>query len=239
MQSKINAAELHFFSFDLNKTFPHDVSIKQSNLLPKQKAIMKKTIFKSSALALCAIVGMTVFMVGCSKEDVTDPNGAMSADAALSRNAAPAPGVDPIAGIAVSAGFSELVSALVYVDNSLNTGLVDLFTNGKDQYTVFAPTNAAFQSLYTALNVNGITDLPATLVRDVLLYHVVDGRRAANSVVPRTGNRTITTLLGADFSVNTQGQITAIGNTANITSANISASNGIIHVIDAVILPVQ
>jgi len=39
--------------------------------------------------------------------------------------------------------------------------------------------------------------------------------------------------------VNTQGQITAIGNTANITSANISASNGIIHVIDAVILPIN
>ncbi|MFM8917909.1 MAG: fasciclin domain-containing protein [Bacteroidota bacterium] len=39
--------------------------------------------------------------------------------------------------------------------------------------------------------------------------------------------------------MNNQGQITAVGNTANITAANISASNGIIHVIDAVILPIN
>ena len=68
---------------------------------------------------------------------------------------------------------------------------------------------------------------------------VVDGRRASNSVVPRKGDKTISTLLGVNFTVNNQGQITAVGNTANITTANISASNGIIHVIDAVILPVQ
>ncbi|WP_295338395.1 fasciclin domain-containing protein [Flavobacterium sp.] len=154
-------------------------------------------------------------------------------------NRAPAPGASSIAGIAVNAGFNELVSALVYVDSELDAGLVNLFANGTDQYTVFAPTDEAFQNLYAALNVSDVTELPAPLVRDVLLYHVVEGRRAANSVVPKRGTRTITTLLGSQFSVTPTASINAIGNTANITSANISASNGIIHVIDAVILPIN
>lgn len=154
-------------------------------------------------------------------------------------NRAPAPGDSSIADIAVGGGFNELVSALVYVDTELDAGLVNLFANGTDQYTVFAPTDQAFQNLYTALNVNSITDLPAPLVRDVLLYHVVEGRRAANSVVPKRGNRQITTLLGSQFSVTPAASINAIGNTANITVANISASNGIIHVVDAVLLPIN
>jgi len=74
---------------------------------------------------------------------------------------------------------------------------------------------------------------------DVLLYHVVEGRRAANSVVPKKNNKNISTLLGVDFTVSPQAQITAVGNTANIVAADISASNGIIHVIDTVILPIN
>lgn len=200
---------------------------------------MKNLMLNSKILAFSAVMGIAVFMVGCSKEEGMNPANSVQVTDMQNRNGAPAPGTDPIAAIAINAGFSELVGALTYVDDSLNTGLVNLFLNGTDQYTVFAPTNDAFNDLYTALGVSGISDLPPTLVRDVLLYHVTDGRRAANSVVPRNGNRSISTLLGVDFTVDNQGQITAVGNTANITTANISASNGIIHVIDAVILPIN
>ncbi len=151
---------------------------------------------------------------------------------------APAPGDASIAAIAIDAGFDELVGALVYVDEELDAGLVDLFLDGTDQYTVFAPTNDAFEALYEALEIDGITDLEPELVLDVLLYHVAEGRRAANSVVPPRGTRTITTLLGATFSVNSSGVITDIaGQEVGIVTPNISASNGIIHVIDAVLLP--
>jgi len=104
---------------------------------------------------------------------------------------------------------------------------------------VFAPTNDAFEDLYGRYDdVDGITDFPAELVLDVLFYHVAEGRRAANSVVPPVGDRTITTLLVATFTVDSNGVITDIaGQEANIVAANISASNGIIHVIDTVILP--
>ena len=155
----------------------------------------------------------------------------------MMKSGAPAPGENSIAEIAISAGFNELVNALVYVDTDLNAGLVDLFLNGKDKFTVFAPTDQAFFDLYQAQGITSINDLPANVVLDVLLYHVTDGRRASNSVVPKNNNRTIETLQGGTFQVDSSGMITATGNTAMITTADISASNGIIHVIDAVILP--
>ena len=205
---------------------------------------MKNKNFKlfTAVKALVLVAFVSFNFSSCSPDDNTE-------DTTVSKlsiketfdalNRAPAPGNSSIAGIAVDAGFNELVSALVYVDTELDAGLVNLFANGTDQYTVFAPTDEAFQNLYAALNINSITELPAPLVRDVLLYHVVEGRRAANSVVPKRGTRQITTLLGSQFSVTPTASINAIGSTANITAANISASNGIIHVIDTVLLPIN
>jgi uncharacterized surface protein with fasciclin (FAS1) repeats len=197
-------------------------------------------ITTAKALILAALISFN--FSSCSSDENTNENSTSNLtiqETFDSLNRAPAPGNSSIAGIAVNAGFNELVSALVYVDSELDAGLVNLFANGTDQYTVFAPTDQAFQNLYTALNVNDITELPAPLVRDVLLYHVAEGRRAANSVVPKRGTRQITTLLGSQFSVTPSASINAIGNTANITAANISASNGIIHVIDTVLLPIN
>lgn len=165
-------------------------------------------------------------------------NGSNKASGA--RQGAPKKGDESIAAIAIANGnFNELVDALLYVDEELNAGLVDLFLNGKDQYTVFAPLDSAFSNLYSALEINSIRDLPADLVLNVLLYHVTDGRRASNSVLPRNGSKTIETLLGETFSVDTTGMITGGNSSANIVleAANISASNGIIHVIDSVLLP--
>jgi len=200
---------------------------------------MKTIKMKSRILALTAIIGMAIFTVSCNKEEDTSPSATNGTETMKNGNGAPAPGDTPIAQIAINAGFTELVSALTYVDTELNTGLVDLFMNGTDQYTVFAPTNEAFYALYTDLGITQISDLAPELVRDVLYYHVTEGRRAANSVVPKNGTRTIETLLGETFSVDQGAMITAIGNTANIETPNISASNGIIHIIDAVILPIN
>ena len=153
-----------------------------------------------------------------------------------------APGDQSIAAIATEQGFTELLGALVYVDEELETGLVDLFSTGTDQYTVFAPTNDAFMALYEALgeDVDEITDLEPELVRDVLFYHVTEGRRASNSVVPPVRPRTIETLLGETFSVNKNGIITDIADQEiSIILADVSASNGIIHVIDGVLLPIE
>lgn len=203
------------------------------------------------SVSILFIAFISLFLVSCEKEDVVtetesyemtvydvlEANSTKKAKAS-NKKGAPAPGDDPIAAIAIDAGFNELVNALLYVDEELDAGLVDLFMNGTDQYTVFAPTDAAFEELYETLDEKGISVSPE-LVLNVLLYHVTDGRRAANSVVPPKNYRTIETLLGESFTVNPEKEITAIGNTANIVVPDISASNGIIHVIDAVLLPIE
>lgn len=193
----------------------------------------------STALALGA----------CSDVDTQPlmPELSQATVGARSMNASPAKGPMSIAETAIDAGFSELVGALSYVDGELGTGLVDLFLNGDRQLTVFAPTDAAFGSLYELLSavlgaqIDEIEDVPASVVLDVLQYHVAPGRRAANSVVPRNGERTINPLLGEKFWVRTDGTIrdglTGLREDATIVLPNIPATNGIIHVIDRVIVP--
>ncbi|AVR44329.1 hypothetical protein C7S20_03120 [Christiangramia fulva] len=209
--------------------------------------------FLKKTLLPLSVMSILIFTASCSTEsaDQQDMNTEMSIFKTLdlaaknsnstdadSKAPAPKKGEDPIAQIAIdNGGFTQLVDALKYVDEELNAGLVDLFLNGTDQYTVFAPTDEAFAKLYEALNISSIRELPADLVLNVLLYHVTDGRRASNSVVPKKNMRYIDTLLGESFSVDSNAKITAIGNTATIIAADISASNGIIHVIDTVLLP--
>jgi uncharacterized surface protein with fasciclin (FAS1) repeats len=127
--------------------------------------------------------------------------------------------------------FSTLVAAVSC------TGLVPAL-NGDDQLTVFAPTDAAFAKL--GLDAGNIcAALPSDALTSVLLYHVTDGRRFSNSVLPKSPSaKTIDTLLGQSFRVDRTGTIrTASGGTSSIVAANIAASNGVIHVIDSVLLP--
>lgn len=199
------------------------------------KNFVKKSGLTRMIGKIFILSAFVIFLASCEKDEMVAPKTTSEADL----KAAPAKGTESIAEIAINNDFNELVAALSYVDSELGTGLVDLFLNGTDQYTVFAPTDMAFQNLYGALEIDEISDLPAGLVLDVLLYHVTEGRRASNSVVPKKKERTIETLLGESFAVKSDGSIEAIGNTANIMVADISASNGIIHVIDAVILPIN
>ena len=167
---------------------------------------------------------------------------------------APAPSDKTIAEIAEEKGFTLLLAAVDYIaaDNPSSSLIAGLLNN--DQYTVFAPTDVAFVNLVTTLDgafddfdpSDPFTSIDALLgegtVEAVVSYHVTEGRRAANSVLPRNNERTIETLLeDANFSVDKDGKITAVGNTAQIILglANTSASNGIVHPIDAVILPID
>jgi transforming growth factor-beta-induced protein len=216
---------------------------------------MKAFKIKSQIMTVAVLVGFAVFATSCSQdEDIAPASEEYTLDYKGDKGkGAPSPGDETIVEIALGfnsqtpAEFTQLVAALTYADGA-GANLIPTL-NGSDQYTVFAPTDAAFEALYDALSdpqanppviVDEITDLPVELVTDVLLYHVTNGRRAANSVVPKTGSRQIMTLLGEKFTVDNELKITAIGNTANISPElnNVSASNGIIHVIDAVILPI-
>ncbi len=126
---------------------------------------------------------------------------------------------------AIAAGsFKTLVSLLE------QAGLAEtLATGGK--FTVFAPTDAAFAKVpkktLDALGAN-----PEKL-KAVLLYHVAKGELRAERVVKRSS---IKTLNGASLKVKVRGQTVKINN-ASVQKANVDASNGVIHVINRVLIP--
>jgi len=102
--------------------------------------------------------------------------------------------------------------------------------DGNRQFTVFAPTDAAFAELFAQVDPSTLT---AEQIRSVLKYHVLPGRKDSGAVV---SSDTLKTLNGQrlDVTVNANG---AFVNQAEITVLDIRTSNGIIHVIDAVLVP--
>lgn len=188
-------------------------------------------------------VGALMFVFfSCSTQEIneSDLNASLQTEAAAkANNRAPAPGEQSIAAIADEAGFTRLLEALIYVDTNLGTQYVQLFSAGTDQFTVFAPTNEAFEAAYAVLGADPDTGVDPELLEFILLYHVVEGRRAYNSVVPPKNPKQIETLAGEYFWVNSDESIDAIGNSTTIEAADVSASNGIIHIVNAVLLPIE
>ena len=150
-----------------------------------------------------------------------------------SASAAPAAG-DPTKTIAEQASadpqFSTLVAALGAAD------LVGPFDACIDAMTtVFAPTNDAFAAALTALGMTADQLLADTeLLTSVLTYHVVSGAVDAATVV---GLTEATTLNGAKISIKVVDGTVLLNDTVKVTTTDIQACNGIIHVIDAVQLP--
>ncbi len=129
-----------------------------------------------------------------------------------------------IVDTAVAAGnFTTLAAALEAA------GLVETLT-GEGPFTVFAPTDEAFAALPEGTVEALLADIPTLTA--ILTYHVVAGTVMSTDL---TDGMTATTVNGADITIGTEGGVTV--NDANVTTADIVASNGVIHVIDAVILP--
>ena len=139
----------------------------------------------------------------------------------------PVPALESIVTIAAgNADFSTLVAAVTAA------GLVDTL-NSQGPFTVFAPTNAAFTAL-PAGTVDTLL-LPENIeqLKAVLTYHVVPGKIMSSALAGTT--TTTATVNGATVTVDGTAGVKVNG--ANVVTADIEASNGVIHVIDAVILP--
>ncbi|NLJ43533.1 MAG: fasciclin domain-containing protein [Bacteroidales bacterium] len=122
--------------------------------------------------------------------------------------------------------FSILVQAVV------KAGLVETLS-GAGPFTIFAPTNAAFEKLFTTLGISGINDLTAAQLIPVLTYHVVSGNVRSNQLSAGP----VATLNG-NINV-TLSPSPAINSTSKIIATDVQASNGVIHVIDEVLLPAE
>jgi len=123
-----------------------------------------------------------------------------------------------------NSSFSTLVEAVVKAE-------LDGTLSGSGPFTVFAPTNEAFNELFNDLGVTGISDLTKDDLVPILQYHVVSGNVRSDDL--STGN--VTTLNG-DIQVDIGDNVT-INTDATVTSVDIQGTNGVVHVIDKVLLP--
>lgn len=131
--------------------------------------------------------------------------------------------------------FSILVSALTRTDMPDFAGIL----SGAGSFTVFAPNNTAFGNLLTELGVAGLADINTATLENTLKYHVVANANVLSSSL--TEGQEVTTFQGGTFTIGLTGgaKITDLNNRiSNIVAVDVQAANGVIHVIDKVILPV-
>ncbi|MGM0504817.1 MAG: fasciclin domain-containing protein [Bacteroidota bacterium] len=118
----------------------------------------------------------------------------------------------------------------ILVDAVVKAGLVETL-NGEGPFTVFAPTNDAFQALFTELGISGIDDLTADDLVPILQYHVVSGNVLSSDL----SSGDVATLNG-DITINVGSSVTINGD-ANVVLTDVQGSNGVVHVMDKVLLP--
>jgi transforming growth factor-beta-induced protein len=126
--------------------------------------------------------------------------------------------------------FSTLVSAVTAA------GLVDTL-KGEGPFTVFAPTNDAFAALPAGTLDGLLKPESKQQLTDILLYHVVPGKVMAADVAKLDGQMVDTALEGKQISIKTDMGNVSLNDNVKVVTTDIEAANGVIHVIDAVLLP--
>jgi uncharacterized surface protein with fasciclin (FAS1) repeats len=169
------------------------------------------------SMAMLAIVGMIA--CGEAPAEAEETVGAPVVEAP----AAPATVVDIAVG---SADHSTLVAAVTAA------GLAETLS-GAGPFTVFAPTNAAFSALPAGTLDNLLKPESKDALTGILTYHVVAGKVMSGDL---TDGMKATTVNGKEITIGVKdGKVTVNG--ANVIAADLGAGNGVVHVIDAVILP--
>ena len=177
---------------------------------------------KIARITTVAVLALALVAAACSSDDSADtttnvPATTVAVDEMTSST---------IVDVATEAGsFSILLAA------AEAAGLVDTL-NSDGPFTVFAPTDEAFAALPGG-TVEGLLEDPEAL-SEILLYHVVSGEVLAEAVV---GLSSATTVQGADIAIEVVDGGVVLNGTANVVTTDVDASNGVIHVIDQVILP--
>jgi len=207
-------SENDFFSprfltnFELLSVLP-----KHRVLLDNQpKEIGMKVLRSGAVVAVALIAALTLSSCGKDSEETMD-------------TAAVETTVGTIVDVASGAGnFSTLVAAVTAAE------LVETLS-GEGPFTVFAPTDEAFAALPAGVLDALLLPENKALLAQILTYHVVSGKVMAADVT----DGDVATVEGQTIALSTASGVTVNG--ANVVSADVPASNGVIHAIDAVILP--
>jgi uncharacterized surface protein with fasciclin (FAS1) repeats len=205
--------------------FPGAMRALQSHC-PGERSSMKKLVI------LFAIGAVSAGAAACSSSASPSAPSAAIAASGLAAEAKPGyadaakPGALTIVGIVLQddGEFDVLQAAVV------RAGLVDVL-NGTSQYTVFAPTDAAFVATLgvadEAAALAAVNGMDVNTLKNILLFHVTNGRRNSNAILAAPA---YTMLNGMRL---TRDQLVAAG----IATPDVPASNGIVHVINHVLLP--
>jgi len=176
-----------------------------------------KTSGSRAILVAVVLAATALFAVACGDDDEAASAGTTATDFAQT-----------IVDVAASnPDFSILVAAVQEAD------LVDTLS-GPGPFTVFAPTNDAFEAALTATNLTQEELLASPDLAKILTYHVLSDEVMAADI---TGTTEVTTVEGSPLTVELDGTTVKVGPTATVTQADVPASNGVIHAIDAVLLP--
>lgn len=171
-------------------------------------------------LAPLAIIGL---LVSCGSDD-SDVATTEAPNTEAPTTEAPAEEQDIVAIASGNEDFSTLVAAVAAA------GLVEVL-QGEGPFTVFAPTNDAFAALPAGLVDKLLLEENKDVLVKILTYHVVSGAVLAADVTAGE----VPSVEGQNITVTTEGGVMV--NNANVIATDVIASNGVIHVIDAVILP--
>ncbi len=189
------------------------------------KSIAAGLIITASVFAVNASeISATGFKIGEVREAVlTVENWMVDLDLfESSKTDKPAGTVVDIA--VANSDFSILVEAVT------KAGLAGALS-AEGPFTVFAPTNDAFKALFKQLDVSGIKDLTAEQLTPILTYHVVAGKVMSTDL----SNTSVATLNGQKIKIDISDGVKI--NESKVTTADISGTNGVVHVIDRVLLP--
>lgn len=185
-----------------------------------------------TAVSAVALLGLAA----CNSEPATPETDAM--EPAATDMATPATDGTIVTVAQGNPDFSTLVSAVQ------SAGLVETL-NGPGPFTVFAPTNAAFEKIPAETRSSLMEPAQKDTLSGILTYHVVPGRVDAAALTQQIeqggGSATLTTVQGGTLTATVvDGTVTLTdeaGNTSKVVMTDVAASNGVIHAIDTVVMP--
>ena len=187
---------------------------------------------RSTKLLALALAG-SLFIAACGDDSDSDSDTAQSGDTTATTEAVTEETEVAEMNIVETADAAGDFTTLIAAAQA--AGLDETLAND-GPYTVFAPTDAAFEAALADLGLTAEELLADTeLLTSVLTYHVVEGEVPAADVVTLDGEE-VPTVNGASVTITVDGESVMV-NDANVVATDVFASNGVIHVIDAVLVP--